>query len=58
MVFGNNTNSLNEKSSFDCMYIIALYATIGFLTKYYRNYFKDMNFEYDSDDEYGGVLCI
>ncbi len=57
MVF-NNTNSVSEKASIDYTFIIGLYATIGFLAKYYRDYFKDINFDYDSDDEYGGVLCI
>ncbi len=54
----NNTCSVYEKSSADCMYIIALYVTIGFLTKYYRDYFKYINFEYDSNDEYSGIICI
>ncbi len=57
MVF-NNTNSVSEKASIDYTFIIGLYATIGFLAKYYRDYFKDINFDYDSDDEYGCVLCI
>jgi hypothetical protein len=57
MIF-NNTDSVNEKSTLDYTFIAGLYVTIGFLAKYYHEYFKDMNFEYDSDDEYGGVLCI
>jgi hypothetical protein len=57
MVF-NNTNSGNEQSSLDYTFIIGLYVTIGFLSKYYHDYFKYINIEYDSDDEYGGVLCI
>jgi hypothetical protein len=57
MVF-NNTSSLNQNSPVDYTFIIGLYVTIGFLGKYYHEYFKNINFEYDSDDDYNGVLCI
>ena len=54
----NNTCSIYEKTSLDYTYIIALYSTIAIIAKYYQTYFKDMNFEYNSDDEYNGVICI
>ena len=54
----NNTCSVYEKTPLDYTYIIALYSTIAIIAKYYQTYFKDMNFEYNSDDEYNGVICI
>jgi hypothetical protein len=54
----NNTCSIYDETSYDYTYIIALYTSIIFLGKYYSYYFKNMNFEYDSDDVYNGVLCI
>ena len=53
-----NMCSVYEKSSMDCIYVLALYGTIAFLVDYYRKYYKSINFEYDPDDDYGGVLCI
>ncbi len=54
----NNTCSVYEKSNYDCLNILVLYATIAFLADYYRKYYEGINFDFDPYDEYDGVLCI
>ncbi len=54
----NNTCNVYEKSNYDCLNIIVLYATIAFIADYYRKYYKTINFQYDSNDDEGYVLCI
>ena len=55
----NNINDITSFESYECIYIIAIYITISFFTKHYRDNFKDYSVNSDdSDDEYGGVICI
>ena len=53
-----DTCSVYENVTPDYTFIIGLYITIGIIAKYYKDYYEHINFEYDSDDEYNGVICV